>query len=71
VVSADGEQLGVLPIAQALELAKHGEMDLVEVAAEAVPPVCRIMDFGKYKYRQARRQKDARKQQTIIQVKEV
>jgi translation initiation factor IF-3 len=71
VVSAEGEQLGVLPIAQALELARQGEMDLVEVAAEAVPPVCRIMDFGKYKYMQARRQKDARKKQTIIQVKEV
>jgi translation initiation factor IF-3 len=71
VVSADGEQLGVLPIAQALELARQGEMDLVEVAAEALPPVCRIMDFGKYKYMQARRQKDARKKQTTIQVKEV
>jgi translation initiation factor IF-3 len=71
VVSADGEQLGILPIAQALELARQGEMDLVEVAAEAMPPVCRIMDFGKYKYMQARRQKDARKKQTIIQVKEV
>ena len=61
VVSADGEQLGILPIAQALELARQREMDLVEVAAEAVPPVCRIMDFGKYKYMQARRQKDARR----------
>jgi translation initiation factor IF-3 len=50
VVSADGEQLGILPIAQALELARQREMDLVEVAAEAQPPVCRIMDFGKYKY---------------------
>ena len=71
MVSADGEQLGILPIAQALELARQREMDLVEVAAEAQPPVCRIMDFGKYKYMQARRQKDARKKQTIIQVKEV
>ena len=71
VVSADGEQFGILPIAQALELARQREMDLVEVAAEAVPPVCRIMVFGKYKYMQARRQKDARKKQTIIQVKEV
>jgi len=71
VVSADGEQLGILPIAQALDLARQRDMDLVEVAAEAQPPVCRIMDFGKYKYMQARRQKDARKKQTIIQVKEV
>ncbi len=71
MVSADGEQLGILPIAQALDLAKQRDMDLVEVAAEAVPPVCRIMDFGKYKYTQARRQKEARKKQTTIVVKEV
>jgi translation initiation factor IF-3 len=71
VVSADGEQLGILPIAQALDLARQRDMDLVEVAGEAVPPVCRIMDFGKFKYLQARRQKDARKKQTVIQVKEV
>ena len=70
-MSAEGEQLGILPIAQALELARQRDMDLVEVAAEATPPVCRIMDFGKYKYMQARRQKDARKKQTVIQVKEV
>ncbi len=71
MVSADGEQLGILPIAQALDLARQRDMDLVEVAGEAVPPVCRIMDFGKYKYLQSRRQKDARKKQTVIQVKEV
>ena len=71
MVSADGEQLGILPIAQALDLAKQRDMDLVEVAAEAAPPVCRIMDFGKYKYTQARRQKEARKKQTTIVVKEV
>jgi translation initiation factor IF-3 len=71
VVSDTGEQLGILPIQQALELARSKEMDLVEVAAEASPPVCRIMDFGKYKYTQARRQKEARKTQTTILVKEV
>jgi translation initiation factor IF-3 len=70
-VSETGEQLGILPIAQALELARSKDMDLVEVAAEALPPVCRIMDFGKYKYTQARRQKEARKKQTTIQIKEV
>jgi translation initiation factor IF-3 len=71
VVSPEGEQLGILPIAQALEAATQRGLDLVEVAPEANPPVCRIMDFGKYKYLQARRQKEARKKQTIIQVKEV
>jgi translation initiation factor IF-3 len=71
VVSADGEQLGIMTIQEALEAARSREFDLVEVAAEANPPVCRIMDFGKYKYTQARRQKEARKKQTTILVKEV
>jgi translation initiation factor IF-3 len=71
VVSPEGEQLGVMALAQALEQASQRGLDLVEVAPEANPPVCRIMDFGKYKYLQARRQKEARKKQTIIQVKEV
>ncbi len=71
MVSPEGEQLGVLPLSQALEHAVQRGLDLVEVAPEANPPVCRIMDFGKYKYLQARRQKEARKKQTIIQVKEV
>ena len=71
MVSADGEQLGIIPTQQALETARSQELDLVEVAPEAQPPVCRIMDFGKYKYTQARRQKEARKKQTTILVKEV
>ncbi|MGH7392773.1 MAG: translation initiation factor IF-3 [Candidatus Rokuibacteriota bacterium] len=71
VVSADGEQLGIMPTPQALELARSRDFDLVEVAPEAQPPVCRIMDFGKYKYTQARRLKEARKKQTTIQIKEV
>jgi len=70
-VSANGEQLGIMPIATALETARQQEFDLVEVAPDAQPPVCRIMDFGKYKYTQARRQKEARKKQTTILVKEV
>ena len=70
-MSPEGEQLGDLPISQALEQAQQRGLDLVEVAPEANPPVCRIMDFGKYKYLQARRQKEARKKQTIILVKEV
>ena len=71
MVSADGEQLGVMPTQQALDLARSQDFDLVEVAPEAQPPVCRIMDVGKYKYTQARRQKEARKKQTTILVKEV
>jgi len=60
-----------MPIGDAIRVAAERELDLVEVAPEASPPVCRIMDFGKYKYQQSRRAKDARKKQTIIQVKEV
>ncbi len=71
MISPEGEQLGILPIVEALRIAGERELDLVEVAAEATPPVCRIMDFGKYKYLQSRRVKEARKKQTIIQVKEV
>ncbi len=71
MVSGEGEQLGILPISEALRIAAERELDLVEVAPEAAPPVCRIMDFGKFKYQQSRRAKDARKKQTIIQVKEV
>ena len=71
MVSADGEQLGIMQTLQALETARGQDLDLVEVAPEANPPVCRIMDFGKYKYTQARRLKEARKKQTTISVKEV
>ena len=60
-----------MPTQQALDLARQRELDLVEVAPEAAPPVCRIMDFGKYKYTQSRRQKEARKKQTVVLVKEV
>ena len=71
MVSETGEQLGVMPTQQALDLSRQRELDLVEVAPDAAPPVCRIMDFGKYKYTQARRQKEARKKQTVVLVKEV
>ena len=60
-----------MPIQQALETARGQDLDLVEVAPEANPPVCRIMDFGKYKYTQSRRLKEARKKQTTVSVKEV
>ena len=71
VVTQDGEQLGIMQTQTALETARAQDLDLVEVAPEASPPVCRIMDFGKYKYTQSRRLKEARKKQTTIQVKEV
>ena len=71
LIGALGEQIGVVLTDEALRMAREQELDLVEVAPTAKPPVCRIMDFGKYKYTQARRLKEARKKQTTILVKEV
>jgi translation initiation factor IF-3 len=60
-----------LPLKKALELAMQDELDLVEVAPNAAPPVCKIMDYGKFKYQQSKRSQEAKKKQTVIQVKEV
>ncbi|GAB6181149.1 translation initiation factor IF-3 [Desulfotomaculum defluvii] len=60
-----------MPLKEALRLAEEKQLDLVEVAAQAKPPVCRIMDFGKFKYEQSKREKEAKKKQRIIQIKEV
>lgn len=66
-----GEQLGIMPLYQAREVAKAQGLDLVEVAATAVPPVCRLLDYGKFKYEQAKKEREARKSQKIIEVREV
>ncbi len=71
VISQDGTQLGILPIEQALHAAYEQHLDLVEVAPEARPPVCRIMDYGKYRYEQAKKAREAKKKQTIIELKEI
>ncbi|MDR2386297.1 MAG: translation initiation factor IF-3 [Deltaproteobacteria bacterium] len=71
VINDEGEQLGIMPIAAALEAARAVGLDLVEVAAEADPPVCRIMDFGRYKYQQSKKLSESRKKSTIIEIKEV
>jgi translation initiation factor IF-3 len=71
VVGADGNQVGILETSEALRLAAQQDLDLVEVAPQADPPVCRIMDYGKYKYEQAVRQREARKKQSLIVVKEM
>ncbi|HOQ09296.1 MAG TPA: translation initiation factor IF-3 [Syntrophomonadaceae bacterium] len=71
LVSEDGEQLGIVPISQALEIAEERGLDLVEVAPSAKPPVCRLMDYGKFKFEQSKREKEARKKQKVISVKEV
>lgn len=71
VIGADGDQLGILPRNEALEMAKEAGLDLVEVAAASDPPVCRIMDYGKYKYEQQKKKADAKKRQSVVQVKEI
>ena len=71
VIDADGEQLGIMNVRDALRLAEERELDLVEVAPNAKPPVCRIMDYGKHRYEQSKREKLARKKQKVITVKEV
>lgn len=71
MVDADGEQVGIMPTEEALALAQEQGLDLVEVAPSARPPVCRIMDFGKYKYQQQKKQQEARKKQSVVQIKEI
>lgn len=63
--------MGVVPIRQALQIARDAEMDLVEVSPNATPPVCRVMDFGKFIYEKAKKEREARKSQTKIEVKEI
>ena len=67
----EGEQLGIVSIAQAMQLAEEKELDLVEIAPTAKPPVCKLMDFGKFKYREAKKAHEAKQKQKNIQVKEV
>jgi len=71
LVGVEGEQLGVVSISDALQRSRAIDLDLVEVAPMAVPPVCRIMDYGKFKYITSKREQEARKKQTVIQVKEI
>jgi translation initiation factor IF-3 len=71
VVDPDGEQLGIKPIDEALDIAEEMDLDLVEVAPQAKPPVCKIMDYGKYRYEQTVKMKEARKKQSVVQYKEM
>jgi translation initiation factor IF-3 len=71
LIGVDGEQIGIVPTREALAKAEAAEVDLVEIAPTAQPPVCRIMDYGKFKYREAKKQHEARLKLKQIQVKEV
>ena len=71
VIDDTGQQLGIMPPPQALAIARQKGLDLVEISPTAVPPVCRIMDFGKYQYQEQKRAREAKKHQKIIEVKEI
>lgn len=71
LIGSDGEQLGVVSLREAMQKAEDAELDLVEIAPTAAPPVCRIMDYGKFKYQEQKKQHEARLKQKQIQVKEV
>lgn len=71
LIDVDGTQLGIVSLREALRIAGEKNLDLVNVAPTAKPPVCRIMDYGKYKYEQSKREKEARKNQKIVSIKEI
>ena len=71
VVGENGEQLGIMSAREALKLAQEAELDLVKIAPTAKPPVCKIIDYGKFRYEQIRKEKEARKKQKIVELKEI
>ena len=71
VINSDGTQLGIMPLNKALGIAAEQNLDLVKIAPQAKPPVCKIMDYGKYRFEQAKREKEARKNQRVIEIKEI
>ena len=71
VIGADGAQLGVLPTQRALELAEEAGLDLVKIVPNAQPPVCKLMDYDKHRFEQAKREKEARKNQHVVEIKEI
>lgn len=71
LVSAEGEQLGILPLAEAMAKAEEANLDLVKISPNADPPVCKLMDYGKYRFEQSKREKEAKKNQRVVEIKEV
>ncbi|MBQ4562123.1 MAG: translation initiation factor IF-3 [Clostridia bacterium] len=71
IIGADNEQLGLVSFDRALDMADDAGLDLVLIAAQAEPPVCRIMDYGKYRYERDKREKDAKKKQQVVEIKEI
>ncbi len=71
IISSDGQQLGIMSAKEALSIAEQKNLDLVKIAPQSKPPVCKIMDYGKYRFEQAKREKEARKNQHVVDIKEV
>ncbi len=71
VVSDEGGQLGIMPLANALKMAQESDLDLVLIAPQATPPVCRVMDYGKYRFEQQKHEKEAKKNQKVVELKEI
>ncbi|MCI9173724.1 MAG: translation initiation factor IF-3 [Lachnospiraceae bacterium] len=71
LIGEDGEQLGIMPAREAMKIAREAELDLVKIAPTAKPPVCKIIDYGKYKYELVRKEKEARKKQKTVEIKEI
>ena len=71
LIGVNGEQLGIMPTREAMKLAEEAELDLVKIAPTAKPPVCKIIDYGKYRYELARKEKEAKKKQKVVEVKEI
>lgn len=71
VIGADGNMVGIMPAIQALRMAEDADLDLVKISPNAVPPVCKIMDYSKFKYEQAKKDKESRKNQTVVEIKEI
>ncbi|EOS24218.1 translation initiation factor IF-3 [Lachnospiraceae bacterium 3-1] len=71
LIGEDGEQLGIMPVREAMKIAQEAELDLVKIAPTAKPPVCKIIDYGKYKYELVRKEKEAKKKQKTVEIKEI
>ena len=71
VIDSDGTQLGIMPLRKAMEIAEQKNLDLVKIAPQANPPVCKIIDYGKFRFEQAKREKEARRNQRVVEIKEV
>lgn len=71
LIDSEGEQMGVVPLAQAMAMSEEKGLDLVNISPKAVPPVCKIMDYGKFRFEQAKREKEAKKSQRIVEIKEI